>query len=343
MGSVSGRMVVRVVRLLREAGVGPEGALREAGLTEARLTAPGARVPMDAADLLLESAHALLGAPPDFSLRLATTQEPDTYDTPGLVLAASPTLREGLTRAFRFQRAWGDGERFGLLRLPGAGGGGTAVVFRPTGPPRPAHRLQSEVALVEVVLGARFLAGAPDAAPRAVRFTHAEAASAAPLSDFFGVAPAFGAARTEVVLEDALLDAPLPNAHALFLSVFERQAEASLAQLPAEEGALAPRVRAHLRGVLAGGAPDVPSTARRLGLTARTLQRRLAQEGVSHATLLEEVRREACEGLLARGLPLAEVAALLGYADAPAFHRAFKRWHGVSPERFLRGERAGRG
>lgn len=335
MASVSGRMVVRVVRLLREAGVDPSDALRRAGLTEVRLIEPGARVPLEQSDVLLERAHALLGAPPDFSLRLALTHEPETYDTPGLVLVASPTLREGFTRAFRFQRAWGDGERFGLRRVEGEG---TAIVFRPLGPPRLAHRLQAEVALVETVAGVRFLSQDLTARPRAVPFAHAEEDAAVPLGEFFGVAPTFGAVRSEVVLDDALLDAPLPQAHALFLSVFEKQAETALAQLPEEEGPLAPRVRAHLKGVLAGGAPDVPSTALRLRLTARTLQRRLAEEGTSHAALLEEVRREQCLALLARGLPLGEVAALLGYADTPAFHRAFKRWHGVSPERFLRGD-----
>lgn len=69
-----------------------------------------------------------------------------------------------------------------------------------------------------------------------------------------------------------------------------------------------------------------------LGSSTRTLQRTLAEEGTTFATLVEDARRSLAETLLARDeLAVEQVAALLGYADLRGFDRAFKRWTGTSP------------
>lgn len=70
----------------------------------------------------------------------------------------------------------------------------------------------------------------------------------------------------------------------------------------------------------------------RLHLTGRTPQRRLGEHGASHRRLVEEVRRDLAERLLARGeLPIGEIAFLAGFSDPTAFHHAFVRWNGVPP------------
>jgi AraC-like DNA-binding protein len=75
-------------------------------------------------------------------------------------------------------------------------------------------------------------------------------------------------------------------------------------------------------------------SARRLGLSARTLQRRLAGEGASFEQLVDAVRSElAARYLEDRRLSLNDVAFLLGYSDVGAFHRAHKRWTGKTPRR----------
>jgi AraC-like DNA-binding protein len=75
--------------------------------------------------------------------------------------------------------------------------------------------------------------------------------------------------------------------------------------------------------------------ARDLGTSRRTLQRRLADAGASYQGLLDETRREAAERYLTESsLSIAEVAYLLGYSEPSAFHRAFKRWFGRSPQGF---------
>lgn len=80
------------------------------------------------------------------------------------------------------------------------------------------------------------------------------------------------------------------------------------------------------------GRVEVSYIARQLGVSKRTLQRRLEAQGLSWRVLLARVRRELAEGLLADpALTVDEVAVLLGYAEASTFHRAFRAWTGSTP------------
>jgi len=75
--------------------------------------------------------------------------------------------------------------------------------------------------------------------------------------------------------------------------------------------------------------------ARQLGLSERTLLRRLAEEGVSYQDLVEQVRKAAAGRSLDEStLAIGETAYLLGYSEPAAFHRAFKRWYAMTPEHF---------
>ena len=80
--------------------------------------------------------------------------------------------------------------------------------------------------------------------------------------------------------------------------------------------------------------PALPTMARLLGTTPRTLHRRLVEEGTSFRAILDEVRHLlAVEHLRARQFSLKEIAYLLGYSDLANFRRAFKRWTGAPPSR----------
>jgi AraC-like DNA-binding protein len=79
----------------------------------------------------------------------------------------------------------------------------------------------------------------------------------------------------------------------------------------------------------------VHAAGKLLGMHARTLQRRLAEEGTSFRDVIDGVRKDLAEGYVAdRALTLDEVALLLGFSDKSAFHRAFVRWTGETPAAF---------
>ena len=86
-----------------------------------------------------------------------------------------------------------------------------------------------------------------------------------------------------------------------------------------------------------GGSPDIELVAATIGISVRTLQRRLHRSGTSYADLARAVRRDAALQMLKnRKQTIGEIARTLGYADHPHFTRAFQRWMGVSPREFRR-------
>ena len=90
-----------------------------------------------------------------------------------------------------------------------------------------------------------------------------------------------------------------------------------------------------VRGVIGELLPKsqvtLAQTAKEMGLTARTLQRRLAEQGLSFSRLVDEMRFIKARALIQEREKLTDVATHLGYADAGSFTRAFERWTGMSP------------
>ena len=84
-----------------------------------------------------------------------------------------------------------------------------------------------------------------------------------------------------------------------------------------------------------GDDTSIERVAKQLGMSARSLQRRLADEGTGYNDLLTEIRAEFAKRYLSRKtVSASEVAYLLGFTEPPAFFKAFKRWTGMTPREF---------
>ena len=127
---------------------------------------------------------------------------------------------------------------------------------------------------------------------------------------------------------------PLRRRDSLLRRLLETQADQILAQLPTRTGVAAQLQHALTRNLsVANG--SITTFARQLAMSGRTLQRRLAAEGVSYHELLDSARKEAAARYLADStLAISEVAYLVGYSEPAPFHRAFKRWYGMTPDFF---------
>jgi len=87
-----------------------------------------------------------------------------------------------------------------------------------------------------------------------------------------------------------------------------------------------------LKRLLAGSRPEISAVARELGLSDRTLQRRIIDDGATFRQLLLEARQELAHEYLNRPeMDVKEVAFLLGYEDSNSFYRAFRTWAGTTP------------
>jgi AraC-like DNA-binding protein len=170
--------------------------------------------------------------------------------------------------------------------------------------------------------------------PIEVRLRHAAPRDPAGYLDFYGVAPRFGSLRYELVYPPGLRDVGVTTFNSRLRDYFDLECRRLIEKLGVA-GGISAQVRKALIGVMDGGDSGIDAIAKRLGMSTRSLQRRLAEEQTGYNDLLAEVREEFAKRYLARGtLTASEVAYLIGFTEPPAFFKAFKRWTGLTPREF---------
>ena len=153
------------------------------------------------------------------------------------------------------------------------------------------------------------------------------------IADIFGTNVKFGTTDWRLVFDrPAVLAVSRPVASSA-LPYLDAYADRELRDVPAVDNIVG-AVAAEVSGRLAGRPPTVVEIAKALGLSTRTLQRRLTIAGKDFGAVLDEVRRARAETLLADGRQnLAEIAYKLGYSEHSAFTRAAIRWFEAPPSR----------
>jgi AraC-like DNA-binding protein len=146
-----------------------------------------------------------------------------------------------------------------------------------------------------------------------------------------GVPVETGAPAAALVMDEAAWRLPLRGADPCLRGVLQQALVASGLEAPGVSD-LEQAIRARLRDALPAATATPVRVARLLGMSERTLQRRLGESGSSFTALLEDFRRAEAMRLLAdTDVALAEVAARLGYAEQTSFTRAFRRWSDTTP------------
>ncbi len=160
-----------------------------------------------------------------------------------------------------------------------------------------------------------------------------DAAVKARIRDFFGCPVIFNSARCRISLPLALATDPLPTGNASLVAEADQVIQRYLDELD-QQHALHEIVHKVINK-LSSGHFDRVSVARELGISASTLQRRLAAEGVSFTQLLNDTRRNLA-GVYVRESqrPIKDIAYSLGFADLSNFTRAFRGWFGMTPRDF---------
>lgn len=202
------------------------------------------------------------------------------------------------------------------------------VIFHPEHPGS-RHIAEGTLAIAMNVL--RALCG-PRWAPTEVMLACDRPADTAAYRDCFGPALRFNAPRFAVVFDSGWLNRALPAADAMErIRLARRVTELERSRRPS----MRERARESLTQVLIEAPPSVDRVARLLGVSVRTLNRRLAREGTSFKALLEDSRSSLASQLLRdTRMPAIEIAAALHYTTPSAFSRAFRGWNrGMSPRR----------
>jgi AraC-like DNA-binding protein len=265
-----------------------------------------------------------LSGDPALALRIAEATPPGAFGIVEYVCRSAATLRDALTQWCRYLRILDDAVEVGLVDV----GSQTSLrVITESEAPAPGSH---ELCFALVVQTARATIAGPLRLAE-VRFTHRVGeAQAARHRAFFDAPVRFGVPHTELVFDRDVLATPLATADPNLLEILLPAAEEKRGR-PSPEALLTDQVRRALRAALCNDDAQLEVIAKRLGLTGRSLQRRLRDEGTSFQNVRDEMRRELSDRYLGEGMSLAEISFLLGFSEPSAFFRAFKRWTGITP------------
>lgn len=271
---------------------------------------------------------------PLFGLHVGQDNHYTNLDLLGNLMATSATLEQALSLLFRYKdllvpylafRLHTDADhcRLSVAEAPG-------LSFT-------RHRTHNELIVATMVaIGRSLLGGVMEVRRVALRHPPPPPAEQAEYHRFFQCELLFEARENAIEFPPALLSEPLPGAFPKYRLRLEHRAEQLLGSLH-RAGGIAGQVLAQLRGSLGLGALSVERTAAHLNMTARTLQRRLRDEGVQFAQLRDQVRMEyACGQLGDGGCDMQALALHLGFSDIANFYHAFKRWKGCAPGEYRR-------
>jgi AraC-like DNA-binding protein len=168
--------------------------------------------------------------------------------------------------------------------------------------------------------------------PTGVRIAHRKPGDVAPFRRFFGTTPNFDAEEYALIFRADWLSRPLPETDPQLRRLLQQQVDA----LEARHGRDFPeQVRSVLRTSIITGQASAEQVAAIFSMHTRTLNRRLHGAGTGFRELVDEARFEIARQMLETSvMEMTQIATMLGYTDASAFTRAFRRWSGTTPTRW---------
>jgi len=250
------------------------------------------------------------------------------------VSASSEILGDALRQLTRYASIANEGVAPTLIH-----GKDIRVSFRYVGVSRHLDRHQIEFFMAILVRLCRNLTGAR-LVPKSIKLMHRREGQYSELTEFFGGNVEFGASIDEVIFNIASNDMLVTSADHYLNKVLIAYCEDALRRRPLRRGAFRSSVENAIVPLLPHGKARVDEIARRLGVSQRTLARRLSLEQMSFSAVLENLKIDLAHRYLAdEDLSISQVAWLLGYQEVSSFTHAFKRWTSKTP-RQVRSQKA---
>ena len=313
-------------------GAPRDALLRAARLCEDDLADQDARIPMAAYGALISAGIEMTGET-SLLLRHVLETELQTMSIVGQIVHASRSFPHSLNQLNRYAPLMAE------VSIPG-GRDRFELSMERDGLWLIDHRPHDGNWLATEASFARFISEFRRSAPEhpfelALEVTYSPPPHADRYRELFRVPVAFGACRNALRIDRVWLEQPFDGGKDYVFAVFTKHADGLLAELATVDTAKA-AVEARMLPELHEGTLSMDGIARDLGMSRQTLYRRLKDEGVTFAEVHDDLRkRMAMEYLSARKVSVGEAAYLLGFSEASAFVRAFKRWTGASPTQWL--------
>tara|TARA_R110002096_G_scaffold147671_22_gene307823 strand:- start:22374 stop:23348 length:975 start_codon:yes stop_codon:yes gene_type:complete len=310
-----------------QAGFDQKLLLSRSNLTAAELSNPDTRIPREKLSRLWiaidEEYHQ-----PYFGLEVGKSVLLQDLGIVGYTMSHSETLGHAMSKLERFGKLLSDDVAISIDLESGA----------------PQVRLEASIKLIAIrhpihcriaiiVAIARQLT-TPDLTPRRIQVPELLTKDADALSDFFQCNVTLGDHLAIVVFEEADWNRPIERRDPKLETYLDAYAEHLLNKRPSSDN-LVEQIEFALSSNLAAGEPGLSAIASYLGISVRSLQRRLTAAQTSYKQVLDDFRRtQALDFLSDRRHTIQEVASMLGYHEPSGFYRAFHRWMGCPPNQY---------
>jgi AraC-like DNA-binding protein len=314
-------------KVLEDSNTDAETVFRDSGLNPAKLRDPNARY-SDRAILRAWELAVARTEDPLIGLRTAAYWHPSNLHALGFAWLASDTLKDAVERLMRYSRIITDGESLALQELAE---GYELCLLTPPHYQRAVDETYDHffAYLLEMCRGSY----GENFSPLRVWLQRPEPAAPSEFYRVFRAPIEFNANKDGFLLEKTSFQEPLPTANAELAHSNDQIVKRYLAHM--HRSTVGMQVRAKLVDQLSSGHATEDAMAEFLGLSPRTLQRKLKEEGTTYIQLLNDTRKELASQYISNSrLSISEISYLLGFAEPTNFTRAFRRWTGKSPSEY---------
>ena len=319
------RAATGVADAIRRGGGSPAAIMAEAGIDPKLFRDPDARIAL-ARFVQLFHIAALRTGDDCFGLHFGIGYDRKELGLAHYITVNSATVGDALRGLERYHRLF----RTGTETKVDVIGDRARYCFRIVDRTIGNRRQDSERVMGSVLNSIRELTE-PDWCPLEAHFEHPEPADTSEHRRIFGALLRFSQPANCLIFERALLGRRIHTADLHLRGVLQRHADEALEKLPTDDD-LTMSLRKLIAPKLHEGHPSIERAAGELGMSVRTLQRRLRESSVNFSQLIEEIRYHLAREYLDKPeLAVSEIAYLLGYSELSAFNHAFRRWAGAAP------------
>jgi AraC-like DNA-binding protein len=334
--AIASHVVKAIVERMDSWGFDVDEFLRAAQVDRAALTDLNAFVPLIGYVSALEAA-AERRREPRLGLKLAAAIGPEALGPMGFAFINAQSLAGALDGLQRYIRTIQDCTRQEVVR----DGDRVHLIYKIEDDRIAPRRQDAEFSIGLIHQIMRGYAGSRYK-PFKVHFEHEPCGAVKSYDEYFGCPVYFGQSSNLIALRAETLQVFSPTVNTALLRLLNAQLDQAL-QTRSDMGSPSARVRGLLTDEVVESMASATEVARMLGVSVSTMNRRLAVEGVTFSDLLAQKRRQLAERLLTCSeLPIAEIAARVGYGENATFTRSFYRWTGMSPRAFRRSRAASR-
>lgn len=308
-------------------------AMTLAGLSDADLDIHGDWIDESVFDRFMCAAMTVTGDP-GYGFTASTSLAQTRYGPHALLIVHAPTLRRAIEDTRQFSVLVVEEPEIDLVTT----GGESCLLVRPMGVSADGVRFRLEWLMSFYVQLSRRAGSEPDDLLE-VTFPHAQPSDPALLARYralFGSRVRFEAEQASLRFPTALLDAPLPGHDRVIYDTLRLQVETLMATRYQRLDLVQALRLAIFRSL--PRVPDAAELAALIGLSERSMRRQLAKRELSVPDVVQCCQRELSERLLReRLLSIKQIADETGFSSSSCFHRAFRRWHGVTPSEWREG------